>query len=101
MEHTGLGDIFSDADQYLRNVAVDNVIFGYHEKELKVLLQQPFAESKWTVTGGYIRKTETIDEAARRIAFERTGLKDLYFQQFKCFGTPGRSKDNAFTSESL
>ena len=35
-------DIFKNPDQWLRNVSVDNVIFGYHDKELKVLLQQPF-----------------------------------------------------------
>jgi len=90
-----------DEKTFLHNVSIDNVIFGYHEKELKVLLQQPFADGKWTVTGGYIRRTETIDEAANRIAFDRTGLKDLYFQQFKCFGTPERVRDNGFTAEHL
>jgi len=72
---------FNSPEGFLRNVSVDNVIFGYHEKELKVLLQQPFNVSKWTVTGGYIK---------------RTGLKDLYLQQFKSFGSPQRSKDNDF-----
>jgi len=92
---------FNDSDQFLRNVAVDNVIFGYHEKELKVLLQQPYTLDKWTVTGGYIKKTESIEEAASRIAFSRTGLKDLYFQQFRSFGNPQRGMDNGFTPEHI
>ena len=57
MEKKEIDNIFEENDQYLRNVAVDNVIFGYHDKELKVLLQKPFVVDKWTVAGGYIRKT--------------------------------------------
>ena len=101
MEPTGLGDIFTDADRYLRNVAVDNVIFGYHDKELKVLLQQPFVLDKWTVTGGYILRTESIEEAASRIAFARTGLKNLYLQQFRAFGNPSRTKDAGFSPKQF
>lgn len=94
-------DYFTEPGNYLRNVGVDNVIFGYHEKELKVLLQQPILNERWTVTGGYIARTETIDEAANRIAFERTGLNGLFLQQFRSFGTPERSKVNAFTAGKL
>jgi ADP-ribose pyrophosphatase YjhB (NUDIX family) len=93
--------MFGNADQYLRNVSVDNVIFGYHDKELKILLQQPFVLNKWTVTGGYIRKTESIEEAAQRIAFLRTGLKNLYLQQFRSFGNPKRVTDSGFTPEHI
>ncbi|SRR6185437_9468180 len=93
--------LFLHGDAYLRNVGVDNVIFGYHDKELKVLLQRPFVLEKWTVTGGYIRKTETIDEAAAHIAFSRTGLKNLFLQQFRAFGTPTRAVDKGFTPERI
>ena len=93
--------LFLHPDEYLRNVSIDNVIFGYHDKELKVLLQRPFVAEKWTVAGGYIRKTETIDEAAANIAFGRTGLKDLFLQQFRAFGTPTRSIDKGFTPERI
>jgi ADP-ribose pyrophosphatase YjhB (NUDIX family) len=88
-------------EHYLRNVSIDNVIFGYHNKQLKVLLQRPQGISKWTVSGGYIKKTETIEEAAARIAKERTGLKNLYLKQFKAFGSPSRTKDNAISIEAI
>lgn len=101
MEQKEIDDILKHADQYLRNVAVDNVIFGYHDKELKVLLQQPIALDKWTVTGGYIKRTETIEEAADRVAFTRTGLKNLYLQQFRAFGTPSRVIDDGFSAKHL
>jgi ADP-ribose pyrophosphatase YjhB (NUDIX family) len=94
-------DLFKNPDQYLRNVSVDNVIFGYHDKELKVLLQQPFAIEKWTVTGGYIKRTESIEEAAHRIALLRTGLKGLYLQQFRSFGNPKRSVDSGFSPKQI
>jgi ADP-ribose pyrophosphatase YjhB (NUDIX family) len=94
-------DFFNPANDYLRNVSVDNVIFGYHEKELKVLLQQPFLNEKWTVTGGYIKRTESIEEAAKRIAYARTGLKGLFLQKFNAFGNPQRVADNGFTAEKI
>jgi 8-oxo-dGTP diphosphatase len=92
---------FFDSKEYLRNVAVDNVIFGYHNRELKVLLLRPVGLEKWTLTGGFIKKSESIQEAAVRIAYLRTGLKNLFLQQFHSFGTPKRNRDKAFTPESL
>jgi ADP-ribose pyrophosphatase YjhB (NUDIX family) len=92
-------EITLNTDEYLKNVSIDNVIFGYHERKLKVLLQRPIVFNKWTVTGGYIKKTESIEEAADRIALERTGLKNLFLQQFHCFGNPQRTKDKDFTPE--
>jgi 8-oxo-dGTP diphosphatase len=101
VQQDDVNDFFNNSNEYLRNVAVDNVIFGYHEKELKVLLQQPIPVDKWTVTGGYIKRTEAIEEAASRIALERTGLNGLYFQQFRSFGTPDRGKDSGLTAAHL
>src|SRR3954471_13222989 len=84
-------EINIDPDKHLRNVLVDNIIFGYHDKELKVLLHRPIPLDKWTVTGGHIKKFESIEEAADRIAYLRTGLRNLFFQQFRSFGHPTRS----------
>lgn len=96
-----LEDIFNAPDKYLRNVSIDNVIFGYHQKELKVLLMRPQGLSKWTVCGGYIRKTETIEEAAKRIAKERTGLDNLFLEQFRTFGNPERTRDAGMSLKEL
>jgi 8-oxo-dGTP diphosphatase len=87
-------DVKNGYNYFLRNVSIDNVIFGYHKKELKVLLSRPHGLNKWTVCGGYIKRTESIEEAAIRIAKERTGLEDLYLKQFKAFGSPARTKDS-------
>lgn len=87
-------EVLNGPSYFLRNVSIDNVIFGYHKKELKVLLQRPGGITKWTVCGGYIKRSETIDQAAARIAIERTGLGDLYLKQFKAFGSPSRTLDS-------
>jgi 8-oxo-dGTP diphosphatase len=94
-------DILNGPDYYLRNVSIDNVIFGYHNKQLKVLLQRPHGISKWTVSGGFIKRTETIEEAAARISEERTGLKNIYLKQFKAFGSPSRTKDNTISVKTI
>ena len=94
-------DILNGSELYLRNVSIDNVIIGYHKKQLKVLLQRPRGVSKWTVSGGYIKRTETIEEAAERIAKERTGLENLYLKQFRAFGNPTRTKDASISAKSM
>ena len=86
---------------YLSNLAVDNVIFGYHEKELKVLLLRNTHFPVWMLAGGYIKKTESAEEAAARVARQRTGLDNLFLQQFKVFSTPGRNLDPHITPEVL
>ena len=47
--------ILNGPKYFLRNVSVSNVIFGYHEKILKVLLLRPTVIDKWILPGGYIR----------------------------------------------
>jgi len=84
-------DLIASGHLYLQNISIDNVIFGYHNKELRVLLQRPQGISMWALSGGYIKRTESIEDAARRIAEERTGLKNLFLKQFKAFGDPFRS----------
>lgn len=78
---------------YLSHLSVDNVIFGYHNKQLKVLLTKLHNNDLWMLPGGFIKDTESILEAAKRVACERTGLKDLYLNQFKAYGDPNRTFD--------
>lgn len=92
MTYTQL-DIIHHPEHYLPNIQVDNVILGYHDKELKVLLQQTIATKKWGITGGYVGRAESTDDAASRIAFSRTGLENLFLQQFRSFGGVSRSDD--------
>ncbi|MBL0355710.1 MAG: NUDIX hydrolase [Chitinophagaceae bacterium] len=76
---------------YLRNISVDCVIFGFHQNELKVLLLQAKYAGIWALPGGFILKDEHMDEAAKRILKNRTGLNNIFMQQFHVFSNPGRS----------
>jgi 8-oxo-dGTP diphosphatase len=76
---------------FLRNVSVDCIIFGFHGNELKVLLLQTKYSGNWALPGGFIFKEEHLDDAAKRILQHRTGLDDIFLQQFQVFSEPGRS----------
>ena len=62
------------------HVAIDCVVFGFKDNELKILIQQrnfePF-QGVWSLMGGFVRENEDIDEAATRVCNELTGLKDV------------------------
>ena len=74
------------SEQCIHYLSIDGVIFGFHQNQLKVLLLRWKGTSEWSLPGGFIRKTESVDLAAQRIMQERTGLDALYLQQFHVFG---------------
>ncbi|GAC1439173.1 MAG: NUDIX domain-containing protein [Sediminibacterium sp.] len=70
-------------------VAVDCIIFGFDGKELKALLIKRGFEpemGKWSLMGGFVRKEESVDDAATRILGQLTGLTSIYMEQLHCFG---------------
>jgi 8-oxo-dGTP diphosphatase len=75
---------------YLPSVSVDCVIFGFHENQLKVLLLEFKHTKAFSLPGGFVFKEESTDEAATRILWERTGVKDIYLEQFHTFGEQNR-----------
>jgi 8-oxo-dGTP diphosphatase len=77
---------------YLRHLSIDCVIFGFHENELKVLLLKLKNKDLWCLPGGFIRKNDSLDDAATRVLNDRTGLSDVFLQQFHAFGEPNRDK---------
>ena len=78
-------------EKYLRNISIDCIIFGFHENELKVLLLQAKYAGQWALPGGFIIKDEHMDEAATRILKQRTGVDNIFMQQFHVFSQPDRS----------
>jgi 8-oxo-dGTP diphosphatase len=84
---------------YIPHVSIDCAIFGYHERQLRVLLIKHKALDGWCLPGGYIRRTEKLVEAAARNVKERTGIDGLFLQQYKTFGDPDRIKLDEFDME--
>ena len=84
---------------YIPHVSLDCAIFGYHEQQLKLLLIKHKAIDGWCLPGGYIKRTEKLVEAANRNVKERTGIDNLFLQQFKTFGDPNRARMDEFDEE--
>jgi 8-oxo-dGTP diphosphatase len=77
------------------HVAVDCIIFGYDilEKEIKLLLLKRLfepAKGKWSLTGGFVDKDESLDDAASRILRKLTGLESVYLKQSFAYGSADR-----------
>ena len=85
---------------YLPGVSIDTVIFSFHNEQLKVLLLRFGNTPHFNLPGGFIKKEEHLDDAARRILQERTGLKNIYLEQFYTAGNTARSS-NAVVHEVL
>lgn len=74
-------------------VAVDCVIFGYEDGELKLLLYpRAFEPEKgnWSLMGGFVQENESSDQAAYRVLKQTTGLNDIYLEQVNAFTQPDR-----------
>ena len=78
-------------EKHLRNISVDCIILGFHAGELKVLLLKAKYSEHWALPGGFIGIDEDINLSAQRILQVRTGLSDIYLQQFKVFGKAERA----------
>lgn len=70
-------------------LAVDCVVFGLDDEDLKVLLIrrgiEPFA-GRWALPGGFVHLDETLDEAARRELSEEAGIDKVFLEQLYTFG---------------
>lgn len=86
-----LNELYGEHPQHY--VAVDCVIFGYKDGELKLLLYprsfEP-AKGNWSLLGGFIQHDESSDQAAERILKRTTGLDEIYMEQVATFTKPDR-----------
>ena len=83
------------------HVAVDCIIFGFEAGQLKVLLQKrPFEprQGEWSLMGGFVKRDEDVDEAAKRVLYQLTGLHDIYMQQVGAFGSVNRDSGDRVVS---
>jgi ADP-ribose pyrophosphatase YjhB (NUDIX family) len=81
-------------DNYLNSVSLDCVVFGFHDNQLKVLLLKMKFSHEWALPGGFVQLDESLENAAKRVLQERTGLDNIFLKQFRVFSDPQRSKMN-------
>lgn len=74
-------------------LAVDCIIFGFDNEDLKILLIKRDFEpekGKWSLIGGFLKVNETLDDAASRILYRLTGVRNIYMEQFYAFSEVDR-----------
>jgi len=76
---------------YVTNIAFDSVIFGFSGKSLKILIMHYRDTGLYALPGGFVKRTENLADAVKRAVRERTGLTDIYLEQFHTFGSLKRS----------
>ena len=77
----------------LSSVTVDVVILTLRNDDLQVLLVKRKAApylNRWAIPGGFVRRNEPLETAARRELEEETGVRDVYLEQLYTFGDPKR-----------
>ena len=75
------------------HVAVDCIIFGFSQGELSLLLLKRRFEpgqGEWSLMGRFVQEGESVDNAAKRVLAELTGLTDVYMEQVGVFGEVNR-----------
>ncbi|NDW11489.1 NUDIX domain-containing protein [Bacteroides sp. 214] len=81
------------------HISVDCVVLGFENEELKVLLIKRMGEDNGSVfrdmklPGSLIYTDENLDDAAKRVLNELTGVKNISLSQFKAFGSKNRTSD--------
>ncbi len=75
------------------HVGVDCIIFTVIDDKLKILLVKRDFEpekGKWSLIGGFVGEDESVDQAAKRVLFELTGIGNAYIRQVGAFGDINR-----------
>jgi ADP-ribose pyrophosphatase YjhB (NUDIX family) len=78
-------------EDFIENLSYDSVIFGFNGQQLKILILEYHNTGLFALPGGFVRRNESLDEAVKRGLKERTGLDQVYLEQFHTFGNLTRS----------
>ncbi len=81
-----------DGSQYLPHIAYDSVIFGFSGDRLRILIMEYHNTGLFALPGGFVRVDEDLNDAVRRGLKERTGLSDIFLEQFYAFGDVSRHR---------
>lgn len=77
-------------------LSVDCIIFGFDKEGLKILLiKRDFApeKGKWSLMGGFLKKSESLNDAAIRVLNHYTGLQNIYMEQFYAYSEVDRDPE--------
>ena len=86
-----MGSYYSSNPKFY--VGIDCIIFGFNEGELNLLLLKRNFEpamGTWSLIVGFVQESESVDDAAKRVLAELTGLDNVYMEQVGSFGAIDR-----------
>ena len=72
----------------IKNASSDCVIFGFEDSSLKILAYKRGinpCKGAWALPGGFLKKGELFEEAARRILKDTAGVMDIYLEEVGVF----------------
>lgn len=81
------------------HISVDCVVIGFDGEQFRVLLVRQVGKqtdgefNDWKLPGSPIYMDEDLDDAAKRVLTELTGLKNIRMNQFKAYGSKERTAD--------
>ncbi|MEO8471339.1 MAG: NUDIX domain-containing protein [Chryseolinea sp.] len=75
---------------YIPHLAYDSVVFGFSGQQLKILVMEYHNTGLFALPGGFVKFDEDLDNAVRRGLQERTGIQDIFLEQFHTFGSLNR-----------
>ena len=81
------------AHQAKMYVATDCIVFGFDEGDLKLLIFKRRVDPNkgaWSLIGSFVELEEDVDDAAKRVLEEITGLDSVFFEQSKTYGKAER-----------
>lgn len=81
-----------NSSDFLPHIAYDSVIFGFSGEKLKILIMKYHNTGFYALPGGFVLKNENLNDAVQRGLKERTGLDNIYLEQFYTFGDTERFK---------
>lgn len=84
-----------DNKNFIPNLSFDCVIFGFNGKLLKILILEYHNTGLFALPGGFIEVGQSLEEAVKKGVEERTGLKNVFLDQFQVFGNLDRSDPEA------
>ncbi len=82
--------VFNSRD-YIPNLSYDAVIFGFSAEKLKILILEYHNTGTFALPGGFVRRDESLETAVNKGLSERTGIDQIYLEQFHTFGSLERS----------
>ena len=82
-------------ENFIPHLSFDCVIFGFNGTQLKILVLEYHDTNLFALPGGFIGLNQNLQEAVELGVKERTGLDNVYLDQFQVFGSLERSDPQA------